>query len=74
MTVFGSSIGGGSEPSLEPDEEPSLNPEKKLITRSSLFEDPTALQAQLDEIDTYVLTPNTLFKWLRVKLWPKRGD
>ena len=52
----------------------TLNPEKKLITRSSLFEDPTALQAQLDEIDTYVLTPNTLFKWLRVKLWPKRGD
>ena len=52
----------------------SLDPEKKLITRSVLFQDPTALQAKLDQIDAYVLTANTLKKWLRVKLWPKRGD
>lgn len=51
-----------------------LDPNKPLTTRSSLFEDPQGLQLQLDQIDAYVLTPNTVLGWLRVKLWPRRGD
>jgi hypothetical protein len=39
-----------------------------------LFKDPAALQAQLDAIDAYVLTPNTLLNWLRTKWFPRRGD
>ena len=51
-----------------------LDPARQLVRRESLFRDRAALQAKLDEIDAYVLTPNTLLGWLRVKLFPRRGD
>lgn len=51
-----------------------LDPERTLVKRETLFADTAALQAKLDQIDEYVLTPNTLFNWLRSKLWPRRGD
>lgn len=51
-----------------------LDPKKTLTTRAEIFKDTKALQAKLDAIDAYVLTPNTLLGWLRTKLWPKRGD
>jgi acetyltransferase-like isoleucine patch superfamily enzyme len=51
-----------------------LDTERELIKRESLFKDPAALQAQLDAIDAYVLTPNTLLNWLRTKWFPRRGD
>ena len=51
-----------------------LDPDRTLTTRKAIFEDPSALQARLDNIDEYVLTPNTLLGWIRVKLFPRRGD
>ena len=51
-----------------------LDPDRTLTTRKAIFEDPSALQVRLDNIDEYVLTPNTLLGWLRVKLFPRRGD
>jgi acetyltransferase-like isoleucine patch superfamily enzyme len=51
-----------------------LDPERELIKRETLFEDVSALQKKLDDIDAYVLTPNTLLGWLRVKFFPKIGD
>ena len=51
-----------------------LDENQILTTRRAIFQDPHGLQAQLDNIDEYVLTPNTLLGWLRVKLVPRRGD
>ena len=52
----------------------TLDPDKELIKRESLFADTAALQKKLDDIDAYVLTPNTLLGWLRTKFLPRRGD
>ncbi|MFN3235749.1 MAG: hypothetical protein ACE37D_01690, partial [Pseudomonadales bacterium] len=51
-----------------------LDPDRTLVKRESLFADPAALQKKLDDIDAYVLTPNTLLGWLRTRLFPRRGD
>jgi len=51
-----------------------LDPDRELITRASLFENPTQLQKDMDLIDEFVLTSNTLLGWLRVKLFPRQGD
>lgn len=51
-----------------------LDPDRTLTKRESLFADPAALQKKLDDIDAYVLTPNTLLGWLRTRLFPRRGD
>ena len=51
-----------------------LDPEKQLITRAELFRDPDMLQRDMDRIDEFVLTSNSFANWLRVKLFPRRGD
>lgn len=51
-----------------------LDPKEKLITRASLFVNPEKLQAEMDNVDRYILGNNTLLGWLRVKLFPRRGD
>lgn len=51
-----------------------LDPEQDLVNRETLFEDTSALQRKLDQIDEYVLTSNTFLGWLRVRLLPRRGD
>ena len=51
-----------------------LDPEQTLVTRARLLEDAEALQEKMDSIDRYMLTSNTLLHWLRVKLFPHRGD
>lgn len=51
-----------------------LDPDKELVTRASLFEDPVKLEREMDAIDRYVLSRNTLLDWLRVKWFPRQGD
>jgi len=51
-----------------------LDQNETLTTRRSIFKDPAGLKAQLDNIDKYVLSSNSLLGWLRVKLLPRRGD
>jgi acetyltransferase-like isoleucine patch superfamily enzyme len=51
-----------------------LDEDRELVTRESLFQNPAELQAQMDSIDRYMLTQNSLLNWLRVKLFPRRGD
>jgi len=51
-----------------------LDQNETLTTRRSIFKDPLGLKAQLDNIDKYVLSSNSLLGWLRVKLLPRRGD
>lgn len=52
----------------------SLDDEDKLVTRASLFRDPEKLQQEMDYVDEYILGSNSLLGWLRVKLFPRRGD
>ncbi|MFT7246611.1 MAG: acetyltransferase-like isoleucine patch superfamily enzyme [Candidatus Azotimanducaceae bacterium] len=51
-----------------------LDPDQTLVKREQIFADPEALQAKLDAIDAYMLTPNTLWDWLRSKYFPRPGD
>ena len=51
-----------------------LDSDRELITRAKLFENPTQLQQQMDSIDEVVLSSDTLLDWLRMKLFPRRGD
>ena len=51
-----------------------LDPERALVTRRAIFEDPTALEKRNDGIDRYMLKHNSLRGWLRAKLFPRRGD
>jgi len=44
------------------------------VRREQIFENPAALAEQNAKIDQYVLGPNTILGWARVKLRPKRGD
>jgi len=51
-----------------------LDPEKALKTRATIFEDITALNQKIDDINRYTLHNNTFFSWLRRLFFPKRGD
>ncbi len=51
-----------------------LDPDIEMVTRASIFKDPTALDTHMDQIDRYVLHHNTLLNWLRSFFVPKRGD
>lgn len=51
-----------------------LDPERELITRERLFENPENLARQMEKIDRYVLHNNTFLDWLRSRFMPKRGD
>jgi len=51
-----------------------LDPEKALKTRATIFEDVTALNQKIDDINRYTLHNNTFFSWIRRLLFPKIGD
>lgn len=51
-----------------------LDPDRELVVRETIFRDPQALEKSVDDIDRYVLYHNTVFGWLRARLFPRRGD
>jgi acetyltransferase-like isoleucine patch superfamily enzyme len=52
----------------------TLDPERALIKRETIFQDPLALAHQIDQINRYALGGNSLYGWLRNWIFPKRGD
>ena len=51
-----------------------LDPDQKLVTRQSLFDDPQALDEEMQKVDRWILGQNSLTGWLKSILFPKRGD
>jgi acetyltransferase-like isoleucine patch superfamily enzyme len=51
-----------------------LDAEKGFETRADFFKDPVALEKWYDGIDYMVLKDNSLFNWLRARLWPTTKD
>jgi acetyltransferase-like isoleucine patch superfamily enzyme len=51
-----------------------LDPEKEAFTRIELFKDPQALEDLYDHLDKYDLKKNSLFGWLKSKIYPSRTD
>ena len=51
-----------------------LDPDQKLVTRQSLFDDPQALDEEMQKVDRWILGHNSLTGWVRSILFPKRGD
>jgi acetyltransferase-like isoleucine patch superfamily enzyme len=51
-----------------------LDPQAKITTRAKVFENPEKLAQDVLNFDRRLLAANTLFKWLRVLFFPRRGD
>jgi len=51
-----------------------LDAGREIVTRAKLFADTAALKEEMDRIDRYVLTRNTIAGWLRTLLFPRTGD
>jgi len=51
-----------------------LDPDRALVRREQLLADPAALAANMDQLERYLLGPNTWLGWLRALLQPSRGD
>jgi len=51
-----------------------LDPDRDIVTRANMFEDPAALDEEVERINRYVLGNNTMFGWVRSILFPRRGD
>ena len=51
-----------------------LDPERELVTRASLFHDPTSLAQEMDNIDRYVLVSQFFCRLDQNLLLPKRGN
>ena len=52
----------------------TLDPDRVIVTRASLFADVADLDKEVDNIDRYVLHHNSLLGWFRHLLLPRRGD
>jgi acetyltransferase-like isoleucine patch superfamily enzyme len=52
----------------------NLDPGKAMITRAQWFADPLALKQEFDAIDRRKLKGNTMIRWARSLLFPRRGD
>ena len=52
----------------------TLDPERALTTRETIFQDRAALAHQIDQINRYALGGNSLYGWLKNWMFPKRGD
>lgn len=52
----------------------TLDPDRTLVSRAQLFENPSELAAYIDELDRYLLRDNGLLNWIRVLFFPRRGD
>jgi acetyltransferase-like isoleucine patch superfamily enzyme len=51
-----------------------LDTEKAIRTRAQYFADPVALERFFDGVDKSVLSENRTLAWLRMLVWPRRGD
>jgi acetyltransferase-like isoleucine patch superfamily enzyme len=51
-----------------------LDPQEKITTRAKVFENPEKLAQDVLNFDRRLLADNTVFKWLRVLFFPRRGD
>jgi acetyltransferase-like isoleucine patch superfamily enzyme len=51
-----------------------LDSNRYVGTRADWFSDPEKLACQFDEIDRDILKDNTIFGWMRSRLFPRRGD
>lgn len=51
-----------------------LDSNRYIATRADWFSDPEKLACQFDEIDRDILKHNTIFGWMRSRLFPRRGD
>ena len=51
-----------------------LDPSEIMVTRQSIFADPVELAASMDRLNRYLSGNSTMLGWLRVKLFPRRGD
>ena len=51
-----------------------LDPDRELITRQTLFDDPEALADEMDKVDRWILGQNSTIGWVKSRLFPRRGD
>lgn len=51
-----------------------LDPDRDLVKRETIFADLDALAHRMNQIDRYFLGGNSVFRWIRAKLAPRRGD
>lgn len=51
-----------------------LDPEKELTTRASIFNDTSRLDNEMEKLERWILHHNTIFGWIRSRLFPSRGD
>lgn len=51
-----------------------LDPDRTIITRSQWMADPKRMGEYYDAIERMVREDNSLFKWLRTILFPRKGD
>lgn len=52
----------------------ALDPERKMRTRRDWFAGHSHLSGELDAWDREILKENTVMKWLRYLIFPKKGD
>jgi acetyltransferase-like isoleucine patch superfamily enzyme len=51
-----------------------LDPARSIRRREDLLGDGEALERQIDDLDRYLLSSNSWFRWLRSLVNPRRGD
>jgi acetyltransferase-like isoleucine patch superfamily enzyme len=51
-----------------------LDPNRQIVTRAALFEDPGALERETRDVYRLILRRNSIIGWLRSKLFPRKGD
>lgn len=51
-----------------------LDPDRELVKRENLFQNPKELAKYMDDFDRSYLKENTTFGWLRSVLFPRMGD
>jgi len=52
----------------------SLDPDKNIVTRARWFSEPIRLFEEIDQWDRELLKENTLLRWIRSIVAPKKGD
>lgn len=51
-----------------------LDPHEKITTRAQFFRDPLHKAPGVLQLERYLLSENSILKWLRVLFFPRRGD
>jgi acetyltransferase-like isoleucine patch superfamily enzyme len=52
----------------------TLDPDREIITRAQMFENPDEMAAYIDRLDRYLLKDNSFLNWIRMLFSPRRGD